>query len=164
MENNEDINKLYLPILFLIRQSIELGLKANIYGAQEMSDYTAPNWVSRNHSLKKLFKQFSGERSYFSMLDLSCLDEETMQDISTKSDKLKLLTDKISMLDKDSYYLRYPVNAVGQRRNINFKRDTILEIISAYYDIDSFLTFINQVLLDNGVLVDYSEMRDSLIP
>jgi hypothetical protein len=154
IKNDADLSKLYLPLLFLMRQGIELGLKSNIYQADEMSKYKMPQKIRKEHSITKLFKSFGGPRGYLKELDLSSLDTEAMKKISKMTSLTGELADTVNTLDKDSYFLRFPVNAAGQKYSLNLREDSLLKIFTNYQEIDSFLTFINQVLLEHGILVD----------
>ncbi len=154
VNNQIDINKLYLPILFLIRQSLELGLKGNIHEADKMSDYSAPQWFINSHSIRKVFNLFGGSKGYLKQLDLTKLDDNTLNKVNEKLKILQKLTDTINQLDSNSYYLRYPVNAAGKNHQLSIKHDSLINVLKDYYEIDSFLTFINAALQEAGILID----------
>lgn len=52
---NEEIDKLYIPLLFLIRHSLELALKRNIIEVQKISNLINSKDYSTEHSLATLY-------------------------------------------------------------------------------------------------------------
>ena len=69
LNENFDIDKTYLPLFFLIRHSLEIGLKSNLEQANiELSDY------NDIHSLEKLYNLF---KDYLSKLDLTKMSDIT---------------------------------------------------------------------------------------
>ncbi|RZK38631.1 MAG: hypothetical protein EOO90_21735 [Pedobacter sp.] len=76
IEDKFDIHKVYLPLLFLIRHSLELALKFNIDEIQKGSSVISQNNFTWEHSLATLFNCYN---DYLSKIDKSRLSPLVQQ-------------------------------------------------------------------------------------
>ena len=80
--------------------------------------------------------------------DIEASIKDALTDYLKDTEKLK---DTLHQLDKGSYNFRYPVDT---DRNSNFEWDeqvNIADIVDAFYKLQPFLVFIDQVLYEHGV-------------
>lgn len=151
IEKNIPIDTITLPLLFMIRHSIEIGLKANILKFQEVNPKVEKIILGGNksHSNEILYNKF--EEHLISIIDNFEIDAAIIKEINEYLKKFKPLKNKLHKLDKGSFNFRYPVDRNG---NYNFewdKKENIAEIINLYYEIQPFLIFTNRVLYEEGV-------------
>ncbi len=100
-----------LPILFMIRQFLELGLKYNIKKLNEISSSNnLMGKLTKVHDLNKIHEAFlehyRSVKSIKGMEDI--LDEKYL-------DSLNELVEKISLLDSGSQGFRYTENTTGEK-------------------------------------------------
>jgi len=146
--NNIDINKIYLPLLYLVRHSLELALKDNIIELQRGKVLSEKD-INSEHSLVRLYNIYS---KFLEALDKSQLPEETANQLTLYQEQYKQLNDTIHNLDTNSRYFRFPVDGDGKAYQINLKKLKLIEILKLYYLTDPFITFTNYVLEDHGVI------------
>jgi hypothetical protein len=151
IENNTPIDTVSLPLLFLIRHSIELGLKSNILKLEEVNKKVAKIKLSgtKYHSLENLFNKFVEH------LNVIIKEKKISQSIKNEIDnyltKFEPLKDILHSLDDGSFNFRYPVDTDGK---LNFDRNdnvNVAEIVDMYYKIQPFLVFTETVLYEEGV-------------
>jgi len=151
IEKNIPIDTISLPLLFMIRHSIELGLKANILKLQEANPTIEEIKLSgtKSHSIEILYNKFE---EHLNLITKSYEIRESIQEeISNYLKNFEPLKDKLHKLDKCSFNFRYPVDTKG---NYNFnwdKKENIAEIINLYYKIQPFIIFTNRILYEEGV-------------
>lgn len=138
-----DAGKLYLPLLFLIRHSFELALKFNIINVQSKSSLMKSKDYSNEHSLARLYNCYKGF--------LDTIDKQKLPPgIRKQFDKYKAdynnLNTKFHILDKNSRYFRYPVNREGESHDMPKEKIKLVEMLNSYYELDSFITFTNDIL------------------
>ncbi len=151
-----DINRLYLPLFFLIRHSLELALKHNLYEAEKNSSTVfLKKKLNQIHSLSQLYNLFGGEKGYLSKLKIEELPIETKQEYDFYKDEYEKLNNQIHFLDKNSQFFRYP-DPLGKGSSSNPLRlndkNELYNVLKLYYLTDPFITFTNAVLIDAGLL------------
>jgi len=151
IENNLSVNTVSSPLLFLIRHSLELGFKANILKLEMVSTarpklkLKGPN----SHSLESLYDIFKAhlvEIQKNHEIEISI--KGVIEDYLKTTEQLKNI---LHELDKGSYNFRYPVDT---ENNFNFERNAqinIADIVEAFYELQPFLIFTDQVLYEHGV-------------
>ncbi len=148
---NYEINRVYLPLLFLIRHSLELALKVNIHEAKKVSTKVPDKDYGSIHSLAQLYNCFGGENGYLSKLDLTKMSTETKAKYDAYKLQYEELNSVIHTLDSNSMYFRYPVDKKSNAHPLYLSYDGIYEILKLYYLTDPFITFTNAVLEDEGI-------------
>jgi len=147
-----DINKIYLPLLFLVRHSLELALKSNLYAAKRISPTKVPDKkYDEIHSLAQLYNCFGEPNGYLSKLDLTKLSKEAKEQYDSYKEEYESLNKEIHQLDSNSMNFRYPVDKSGNRHSIYIKGDGLYQILKLYYLTDPFITFSLDVLDDEGI-------------
>lgn len=129
-ENNEIINHLYLPILFMIRHSLELKLKGAL-----LEIGTIPKQETHNISeLYKIFHDFIDSNAMFLIKQNRRLKDET----DKLDNVLDIFQHLIHNLDKNSYMLRFPETKNGE--TIHLVNNNILcDTLQLYQNTDTFL-------------------------
>lgn len=139
-----DINRTYLPLFFLIRHSLEIGLKFNLEQSNiELSDYNSI------HSLEKLYNLFN---NYLSKLDLNKMSDVTKNQYNLFKNEYIELEKIIKRLDHDSLSFRFPINQKGKNLSLRFKENDLLNAIRLFYFTDPFITFTIAVLKDEDII------------
>ena len=151
VENNTPIDTVSLPLLFLIRHSLELGLKANILKLETVNTSVAKIKMSgtKYHSLEKLYQKFVEHLNVLKKKHK--ISNEIEKEINAFLIKLQPLINILNKLDEGSFNFRYPVDTNGC---LNFSwtdKVNIADIVDFYYDIQSFIIFTENVLYDEGV-------------
>ncbi|AOW19387.1 hypothetical protein [Urechidicola croceus] len=151
IENNIPIDTISLPLLFMIRHSIEIGLKANILKLQKVNPEIKEISLggTKSHSIEILYNKF--EEHLILTIKNSEIRKTIIGEINGYLKKFKPLKNKLHNLDKGSFNFRYPVDTNG---NYNFEwdeKENIADIINLYYKIQPFLLFTNRVLYEEGV-------------
>ena len=140
---------LALPVLFLIRHSLELAFKYNIIVLEKMSGCKAIiNYSGKSaHVLSKLHIEF--ERQVNLILKLKSADLFLKKDFRSRNDELKKFRVIFDNLDNWSYAFRYPVKIDGATKSFN-KNDVIniSEIIPIYEKTQILLKYTVDVLDD----------------
>lgn len=149
LENKVSINKIYLPLFFLIRHSMELGLKTNIYEIRKISELMGVNDISQEHSLAKLFDIFF---TFLQKITRNKLNIKTRSELEVFEIQYQKLNKTIDDFDNNSFYFRYPVNKLGDENKFNFSNNSIKEVVELYYFTDPFITFTVNVLQNEGLL------------
>jgi len=151
IENNTPIDTVSLPLMFLIRHSLELGLKANILKLEPVNNGVEKIKLSgsNSHSLEFLFDRFTLH------LETVKKNYEISSEIRSQMDiylnDFSALKDKLHKLDKGSFNFRYPVDTKGDYNFTWDTRENLSEIINLYYSIQPFLVFTDAVLYEEGV-------------
>jgi hypothetical protein len=150
LEERFDVNELFVPLMFLIRHSLELALKSNIIEVQKFSTLIKSKDYSNEHSLARLFNCY---RDYLTKLDSSKLPQELNEEIEAYLDKYAKLNEVIHQLDNNSQHFRFPTNGKGELHKIQLSKISFIDVLELYYYTDPFLTFSNNVLEVNGILI-----------
>jgi hypothetical protein len=143
------IDIVLLPILFLIRHSLELALKDNITELQPVSNFIKPKDIEGEHSLTTLYNIY---RDFLDKIDIGKLPLSTQNQLREYMHGYKQLNDVIHMLDHNSRYFLYPVDKDGKPHRIRFSKIGLVEILRLYYFTDPFINYTNYVLEDYGVV------------
>jgi len=146
--DNCEIDKLYIPLLFLIRHSLELALKGNILEVQRISSLIKPKDYSDEHSLATLYNCY---------LDfLNKIENQIDPQLRTQFDEFRQqygeLNETVHQLDNNSRFFRYPTDKKGRPHQVPMANINLIRLLMLYYFTDPFITFINDVLMDNGIL------------
>ncbi|MBE9467894.1 MAG: hypothetical protein IMY72_06165 [Bacteroidetes bacterium] len=150
IEDRFDVNEIFVPLMFLIRHSLELALKSNIIEVQNFSTLIKGKDYSNEHSLARLFNCY---HDYLTKVDFSKLSQELNKEIEIYLIEYAKLNEVIHQLDKNSQHFRFPTNVKGDFHNIQLSKISFIDVLKLYYYTDPFLTFSNNVLEENGILV-----------
>ena len=150
IEKNTPIDTVSLPLLFLIRHSLELGLKANILKLEPVNNVEKIKLSGSNsHSLEFLYNRFTQHLE--TVKNKYKISTEIRNQIDDYLQDFALLKDKLHKLDKGSFSFRYPVDTNGDYNFTWDTRENLSEIIDLYYKIQPFLVFTETVLYEEGV-------------
>ena len=152
IERNVPIDTVSLPLLFLVRHSLELGLKANILKLQKINSNVTKVKLkgSKSHSIEMLHNKFI---EHLNVLKRERQFPSQIQDgVNTYLSKLEPLKDLLHSLDKGSYNFRYPVDTEGIQNFEWSMKVQVADIMDLYYEIQSFLIFTETVLNEEGIL------------
>jgi hypothetical protein len=144
IEGKFDIRKLILPLLFLIRHSLEIGWKSNIAETQKKSKLIKGKDYSNEHSLATLYNCYS---NFLNKIEENNLHEDTLKIITAYQIKYNKLNDIIHNLDFNSNFFRFPFDESGKK--INLKNKTLSNVLNLLYETDDFVTFIDDALFDD---------------
>ena len=151
LEKKIDINEIYLPFLFLIRHSLELGLKDNIKNILIIeTQFEESNKILKRlcqeHSLARLYNIY---QRYLSQLDLNILSEEHTRKYNLYKANYDSLNDTIHVLDNNSRQFRYPLEPTTK---LPLTKISIFNIIQLYYNTDPFITFTIDVFKEYEII------------
>lgn len=155
VETNENpIDTVALPLLYLLRHSIELGLKANILQLQRINKKVGKIKLggSASHSIEFLYNKFIEHLD--NIIRTHKIDKDILDQIKKYKLKFNPLKTKLHNLDKGSYNFRYPVDVFGNRSFTWETKENLFEIINLYYEIQPFLLYTENVLDDLGITPD----------
>ena len=150
INKNTPVNTVALPLLFMIRHSIELGLKANILELEKFSKAKPKLKLDgKSHNLTKLYDYFT------SHLQEVCreykIKKEILDQIDVYKSHMTNIVDRLEKIDKGSFNFRYPVDREG---NSNFDyndRINIADYIELLKVIDPFITITTDILAEHGM-------------
>lgn len=140
-------SKIYLPLLFLIRHSIELGIKDILIEILEVEDIEIKIKLNEEHSLVKLF---NGLELCLSKIEIDKLDPETQRQFKDYKLKFNTFNKIIHNLDSDSLKFRFPKQdekGLNILNNANF-----FKLLKLFVTIQPFLDFTVTVLKSEGAL------------
>jgi hypothetical protein len=151
IEGSLPVNTVSSSLLFLVRHCLELGFKANILKLETISD-ARPKLTFKggnSHSLEHLYSVFKDHLVKIQNThNIEPSIRQKMDEYLNETEKLKNI---LHQLDKGSYNFRYPVDTDG---NYNFEWDeqvNIADIVDAFYKLQPFMIFTDQVLYEHGV-------------
>lgn len=148
-ERKISINDIYLPLLFFLRHSLELKLKASIIDLGNIVNEQDRSKVNHTHSVKLLYDIFQ---------DFVDCAIKNIQDLNLKEESIAFqkvteqYKDAIQSLDANSYLFRFPKDRKGNDADFIPKSDCVSEILKLYRKSDSFLCYAVGVLYQAGVL------------
>lgn len=148
-ERKISINDIYLPLLFFLRHSLELKLKASIIDLGNVVNEQDRSKVNHTHSVKLLYDIFQ---------DFVDCAIKNIQDLNLKEESIAFqkvteqYKDAIQSLDANSYLFRFPKDRKGNDADFIPKSDCVSEILKLYRKSDSFLCYAVGVLYQAGVL------------
>lgn len=150
LEDQFDIHRVYLPLLFLIRHSLELALKFNIDEIQKESHVISQNDFTWEHSLATLFNCYNDYLSKIDKTKLSPIVRKQYDGYKPQYDELHQI---IHDLDANSRVFRFPVDKLGRPYTVKLLNKQIISILKLYYFADPFITFTNMVLREENALI-----------
>lgn len=155
IESGENpIDTVALPLLFLVRHSIELGLKANILQFQKINKKIDKIKLGGkdSHSIEFLYDKFMEHLDKITKKHK--INKDILKQIKEYKSKFDPLKIKLHNLDKGSYCFRYPVDIYGNRNFTWNTRENLFEILNLYYAIQPFILYTTDVLEDIGITPD----------
>lgn len=150
IDGSIDSQLAYLPLLFLIRHSLELALKANILQINEIHPGIYSEVLIREHKLSQLFTVYN---NFLNGLDLTKMDSDTQIMLKELREKYISLNTTIHDLDVHSRMFRFPFDKKAKSQAVRLDRLKFPELVELYYFTDKFLSFTNEVLAEEGVIV-----------
>lgn len=140
-------DKIYLPLLFLVRHSIELGLKDILIEILEVKDIKMKIKIYQEHSLVKLFNDLE---LCLSEIAIDKLANETQEQFHNYKLVFNSINTIIHDLDSDSLKFRYPIQ---DKKILNVLNNAdYLNLFKAFVKIQPFLDFTVAVLKSEGAL------------
>ena len=151
IENSDqgNVTVLALPVLFLIRHSLELGFKMNLLELEQLSGVKAIIDYSGKsaHVLHKLHDEF--ERQIYIIFANDKITSEIIKDFEKRNAELRNFRKYFDQLDNWSYAFRYPVHNDGVTKSFQ-KTDeiNIADMIPVYRETKIILNYTIDVLTD----------------
>jgi len=146
LENKTSRDDITIPLLFLIRHSLEMGYKGNINYLSKYSDidncvnYQKHNLLPLHNALKMHFENTSIKLS---------LDKERVNEFLRYYNEIEKLSGFFKSIDNDSTFFRYPVDKNGRMRSVSNENVDISSIVASYNRVIKFLMFLSDLLLSN---------------
>ena len=138
-----DVNTIYLPLMFLIRHSVELALKDSLLRISDQLSDSQKRKLNNEHSISTLYNLFNnivGEAiTRIPPKDILFVETNTYHSTS------KELCNMIHNLDAKSLSYRFPYE-------LKMEGDLIYETYILYNKVDAYLTFAVDVLFQGGYL------------
>ena len=134
--NTTDI---YLPLLFLIRHSLELGYKDNIAEVQTKLTNSQIKKATQSHSLVSLnniIEQFVVE----ARSTMTTKDDSIKNEIDRYLPIVKNLSNSLHAIDNASRSFRFPVDRDGNTIEIPLSKCMLSESADAFQKADSFIS------------------------
>ena len=134
--NTTDI---YLPLLFLIRHSLELGYKDNIAEVQTKLTNSQIKKATQSHSLVSLnniIEQFVVE----ARSTMTTKDDSIKNEIDRYLPIVKNLSNSLHAIDNASRSFRFPVDRDGNTIEIPLSKCILSESVDAFQKADSFIS------------------------
>ena len=128
-ENKVNIDDIIIPLYFLLRHGLELGLKCSI---------SAINKEIPNHYFKKLEKNVLD--SIKTALNNVDKKDKIYKDLICDKENLSKLVDLIESKDKFSEVFRYPVNRANKFVTLSLSDKSFLKDLALYRKCDNFLS------------------------
>lgn len=144
------INEVYLPLLFLLRHSLEIKLKDAL---EVLSDHLTVQEQGelRTHSVKKLYEILNKYISHDINAITDARFKQRCQDLSNATNQYK---DIVASLDANSFSFRFPKDKKGNDSNFTPQPNVVADILSLYWEADPFLCFATRYF--------YPEVEDDL--
>lgn len=143
------INSIYLPILFLLRHTLELKLKQGIINLGNIVNENDRKQISTEHSVKKLYEIFA---SFINRAIAKVSDSELKKESKQLRDLTVEYKDVINDIDAKSFSFRYPFDKKGNISNFKPRKDNVVKTLDLYIKTDTFLCFATEVLMREGAL------------
>lgn len=132
------VNEVYLPLLFLLRHSLELKLKkdiAELRGKITATDYQRSQGT---HSVKELYGILKG------LIDIAInpLSDPMFKGVCKNAcSATESYKDLVDRLDRNSLSFRFPKDKRGNNSNFIPTSNCVSELLQLYWNSDSFLCF-----------------------
>ena len=146
-----NIADIYLPLLFLIRHSLELGYKDNIAEVQTKLTNSQIKKAAQSHSLVSLnniIEQFVVE----ARSTMTAKDDSIKNEIDRYLPIVKNLSNSLHAIDNASRSFRFPVDRDGNTIKIPLSEDILAKSVDAFQNADSFISLSLSVLAYEGYL------------
>ena len=146
-----NIADIYLPLLFLIRHSLELGYKDNIAEVQTKLTNSQIKKATQSHSLVSLnniIEQFVVE----ARSTMTAKDDSIKNEIDRYLPIVKNLSNSLHAIDNASRSFRFPVDRDGNKIKIPLSEDILAKSVDAFQNADSFISLSLSVLAYEGYL------------
>lgn len=146
-----NIADIYLPLLFLIRHSLELGYKDNIAEVQTKLTNSQIKKATQSHSLVSLnniIEQFVVE----ARSTMTAKDDSIKNEIDRYLPIVKNLSNSLHAIDNASRSFRFPVDRDGNTIKIPLSEDILAKSVDAFQNADSFISLSLSVLAYEGYL------------
>ncbi len=135
------IDDVYLPLLFLIRHSLELAFKDNASELYEILSKKQQDNCHKSHSLVALFnivdfyvKKVMDDKDMLPDSDVIRKDIEKYLPMSEN------LCTTIHKMDCNSFSFRFPIDRDGNSIKIPFERNLLCDSVSTYQEADAFIS------------------------
>lgn len=154
IEGSVNIGDIYLPLLFLVRHSIELALKDNaidilVLEIDEIKRNKMEAKIKVEHSLFRLYNIFN---QYLSQIPIDNIDIEFKKRTNEFYEATEKLKNIIHQLDSNSRQFRY----IPENNGIKIENNAISDALTLYTFTDPFLTFVIDVFKENS-LIPYTD-------
>lgn len=149
IEGRIALQEIYIPLLFMVRHSLELVLKANVADADQYMPGINSLKLKREHKLTQVLNAYS---KFLDSLDLRKMPRPTRKKLSRFRKKYDVLNSTLHQLDVHSRIFRFPTDKAGTLQAIPIGKINMQLIVELLYYTDSFLTFTDLVLEDNGII------------
>lgn len=165
VEGGEQFNHQALPALFLMRHTLELGLKAQILKFQSVNkedEIPVLQFNAGSHKISVLLSKFENHVSI--SLKKVKVDNDVKLKIREYHRKFRSLQALIEEFDNNSQAFRYPVQNDGAPYWSRDHDSNVSGMINIYFDIKPFLIFTDTVFSEYGLFaeVDYEAYMQSL--
>jgi HEPN domain-containing protein len=130
---------IYLPLLFLIRHSLELGYKDNIAEVQTKLTNSQIKKATQSHSLVSLnniIEQFVVE----TRSTMTAKDDSIKNEIDRYLPIVKNLSNNLHAIDNASRSFRFPIDRDGNTIKIPLSKRILSESVDAFQKADSFIS------------------------
>ena len=134
-----NIADIYLPLLFLIRHSLELGYKDNIAEVQTKLTNSQIKKATQSHSLVSLnniIEQFVVE----ARSTMTAKDDSIKNEIDRYLPIVKNLSNNLHAIDNASRSFRFPIDRDGNTIKIPLSEDILAKSVDAFQNADSFIS------------------------
>lgn len=149
IEGRIALQEIYIPLLFMIRHSLELVLKANVADANRYLPGINNLKLKREHKLTQVLSAFN---VFLDSLELHKMPRPLRKKLARFRKKYDDLNTTLHQLDVHSRIFRFPTDKAGNLQALQTKRINMQRILELLYYTDKFLTFTDLVLLDNGIV------------
>lgn len=155
IEEKINAEEIYLPLLYLIRHSVELALKSSLlellHTVPQEKKVRLQRLINNEHKLSKLYNKY-----------IDCLPEDRLSnlpnELQTEYNRLKagaeILKTYIHSLDTNSRAFTFPGSEASS--GLNLEQNSLIDIITIFLRVDAFLTF-NVELLKEHDLIPFSD-------
>ena len=145
------IEHVYLPLLFLIRHSLEVGFKDNISEVFDCLTNSQKKKYCSKHSLEALLNiviQFIDE----AQKNFTSLDDTIQKELAYYMPLTEQVMKTMHELDNRSLSFRFPVDENGIFMNVPFSRNVLSDAVAAFQTADPFISLSLSVLKYEGYI------------
>lgn len=142
-KNDVSVEEILMPLMLLIRHSIELGLKDNLEDIVSPED--KKKMMKKGHKLRGLYNILTNGYLQKCIHEISDCNFKNQTEIFLQT--IERLSNTISLLDNNSLDFRFPI------KTIQLTDNTLIETYELYKSSDTFLTIGTGVLIEYGYLI-----------